>query len=416
MATQSYFTLTFGRTQDPKSGYAFLESALDELEQLPSVQRFIRTVVKAQTRARPGYSPRIMWRAVCLKHLLGERFVVGFLERLKSSPKLTELCGFKGTLPSDSTFSRFFTRLADAGETTDIAMAELVTKLKGILPDLGDEVAIDSTDIEAYAKDRTPPSDPDAAWGYRTPKTKSKAKDDKELFFGYKMHSVSDVKYGAPLAHTVLPANKNDSPQLPGVVAKAQKLLPRLKPNHLMADRGYDSQANHSFLIKRGIVPIIHIRKPTADDGLYDGLYTAKGAPTCDGKTPMKYVRTDSNGHHVFRCPPKGCSLRKRSRLFAQYCNTMDHREDPADNYRVLGAVSRLDPRWQKLYSKRTVIERMFGSLKRMRLLDQHQFRRAAKVVVHIGLANLTYLVTMFVRVRAGDMKRIRHMRIGLGV
>ena len=61
------------------------------------------------------------------------------------------------------------------------------------------------------------------------------------------------------------------------------------------------------------------------------------------------------------------------------------------------------------------MIERMFGSMKRSRLLDKHQFRRAAKMVTHIGLSNLTYLVTMLMRVRAGDSKRLRHMRIGVG-
>ena len=77
--------------------------------------------------------------------------------------------------------------------------------------------------------------------------------------------------------HVLLPANRNDSPQLPVLVRKAQGMYAWLKPKHLMADRGYDSQANHTFLVGQGVTPIIHIRKTTADDGLYDGLYNKKG-------------------------------------------------------------------------------------------------------------------------------------------
>ena len=194
---------------------------------------------------------------------------------------------------------------------TDEAMAELLTELKVVLPGLGENVAIDSTDIPAYANpDQTPISDPDATWGHRTPKAKSKNKrkgQQTEPFFGYKMHSLGDVKYGAPLAHIGLPANNGDMRQLPPAVDKAQKLIPWLKPKHVIADKGYDSQANHVALIKRGITPIIHIRKPSSHAGLYDDLYTNLGAPSCDGKTGMEFVRTDpKTGHHLFRCPPKG--------------------------------------------------------------------------------------------------------------
>ena len=145
----------------------------------------------------------------------------------------------------------------------------MVNKLRAHLPDLGSDVAIDSTDIEAYANpNHQPAADPDAVWGRRTTKAKSsKGAKDTEPFYGYKMHAVNDVIYGAPLSHVLLPANRNDSPLLPRLVRKAQSMYPWLKPKHLLADRGYDSQANHVFLDQRGIIPIIHIRRPTADDG-----------------------------------------------------------------------------------------------------------------------------------------------------
>ena len=261
-----------------------------------------------------------------MKYLLGERFTVGFLERLKSSPRLQQICGLTA-IPSESTFSRFFSLLSDSMDT-DTAIAEMVDKLKAHLPDLGNDIAIDSTDIEAYANPNNQPvTDPDAMWGRRTTKAKSsKGAKDTEPFFGYKMHTLNDVVYGAPLAHVLLPANRNDSPQLPGLVRKAQGMYAWLKPKHLIADRGYDAQSNHVFLAQRGIAPIIHIRKTIAADGLYGGLYNKKGAPVCDGETSMVYLGTDpKSGHHLFRCPPAGCRLKKRSSGMIRYCNTKAH-------------------------------------------------------------------------------------------
>ena len=159
-----------------------------------------------------------------MKYLLGERFTVGFLERLRSSPRLQQICGLN-SIPSESTFSRFFSLLSDSMDR-DTAIAEMVGKLKTRLPDLGNDIAIDSTDIEAYANPNNQPvTDPDAVWGRRTTKAKSsKGAKNTEPFFGYKLSSIVDVVYGAPLVHVLLPANRNDAPQLPRLVRKAQSM------------------------------------------------------------------------------------------------------------------------------------------------------------------------------------------------
>ena len=42
------------------------------------------------------------------------------------------------------------------------------------------------------------------------------------------------------------------SPQLVKLVDKARRMYPWLKPRHLIADRGYDSQANHKRVRSSG--------------------------------------------------------------------------------------------------------------------------------------------------------------------
>ena len=90
----------------------------------------------------------------------------------------------------------------------------------------------------------------------------------------------------SPLAFTVTPANANDSTELPTTVSKTLDTYPWIEPGCLLADRGYDSEPNHRYLLKLGIAPIIHIRKPTAADGLYDGIFNADGRPICHGQQP----------------------------------------------------------------------------------------------------------------------------------
>lgn len=52
----------------------------------------------------------------------------------------------------------------------------------------------------------------------------------------------------------------------------------------------------------------------------------------------------------------------------------------------VLGIVARASPQWKALYKHHPIIERMFGSMKRMRLLDKFQYLRQHKIKTHLSL------------------------------
>ena len=151
-------------------------------------------------------------------------------------------------------------------------------------PALGEILAIDATDIPAYANpNHEIPSDLDAAWGYRTPKNKSpKAeKGKKDLFFG------SDAHYGLPLYTSVRPANLNEGPRLRADLDAALQLHPWLKPSFLTADKRYHAGYNFIHLVDQEINPIIAIPRPPKDKEtgarLYEGLYTEKGLLVCIG-------------------------------------------------------------------------------------------------------------------------------------
>ena len=356
-----------------------------------------------------------MLRLICLKFILPEQYNVRLLERLRSSPKILEICGLT-SVPSESTVSRFIRLMGDYVGLTEGAIASVVSRLHEELPDVGEVISIDATDIAAYGNPRrNPPIDEDAAWGVRTRKGKSsRPRNSKptENFYGYKAVFLADATHHIPLAFTLMPANTGESPQLLPLTEKTLKTYNWLKPKYLVADRGYDAISNHRFLVDKGVVPIIHLRK-AANTPLHHGIYTETGAPTCLGGKEMVYVLTDpDSGKHLYRCPSNGCDKFRSGKhnIFVR-CDS-SHWEEPNDDLRVIGVVARQPEQWKELYRKRQGVERFFGTAKRSRLLDRHQYLSMKKVRSHIALSVLTYASTMLARTLVGDAEHMRHMRI----
>ena len=278
--------------QLPNTSLGFLAAVLDQVEAGP----VLNVLDSYHLVGRRGYHPRAMLRAYLSKFILKIRYNNQLLERLRGSERLRTLCGFDDTVPSESVLSRFISRLAQHQDLLEQALVNVVNELKDAvptirhrkgrqpqpLPPLGSILAIDSTGFWAFGNPhRAWKTEPDAAWGV---KHSAKAKEDgTDWVFGYKMHLVSDAVHGVPLAFTITPANESDTIQLPIVIKKVLDTYPWMKPACLLADRGYDSETNHKFLYDLGITPVIHIRKPTAADELYDGIYDQKGRPLCLG-------------------------------------------------------------------------------------------------------------------------------------
>ena len=408
-----------------KSGHGFLSAILDSLDDRP----ILDALHQYRLTGRKGYSLRPMWRAYLAKFILKIRYNNQLLERLRGSRKLREVCGFGEEVPSESTLSRFVSRLADHQDLVEQCLVNVTEDLRGLvpavkqregrqdqpLPPLGAVVAIDSTLFESYANPnrrtvKHTVSDLDARWGL---KNSAKAKDGKkEWAFGYKMHLVSDATHGVPLSFTITPANENDSTQLPGLVNKALGNYPWIEPGAFLADRGYDSLANHKFLFDLGIIPVIHIRKPTADDGLYDGIYSKEGKPVCIGQASMEYVRTDSEtGAHLFRCRGEGCPLITLGTRATAHCDS-EVWEGPEANLRVLGPLPRFTAAWKRLYRQRMSIERVFRSLKHSRGLERHCVMGMRKIKLLATLSVLTFQATALTRLKAKDPDRMRDMGV----
>ena len=374
-------------------------ASLDDSALLARLQEYRPT-------GRQGYPLKALWRAYVGSFVLNLPHTNALIRRLEDDDGFRLLCGF-GTLPHRTTFNRFILRLSRHPDLVELCFAQLTGQIKVLLPDLGEETAVDATTVRSHcAPRRKPISDPQASW---TAKNSTQAKSGgKEWRHGYKVHMVADANYGLPLAHVVTTASRNDSPVLPAVFAKTESLYPWFHPSVVIADRGYDSAANHEFLRGKDALPIIHIRRKARGE-LYEGIYTKKGVPTCLGQIPMEFVRSDPERGHLYRCNPKGCRLAGSMRGGIRHCDT-EVWEDPTRNVRLFGAIRRDGPEWKALYAKRQAIERVFKSMKESRRLERHCVRGLRQITLHAAMSALAFQATVLVRLRAGEAEWMRWM------
>ena len=414
----------------PKSGYLFLASIVQSVRTHggPLAEK-LDAPHQSGKGGRRGYGAMAKLTAVFLQSVLNIRYANRFLSELEANPKLLAMCGLEQA-PDEGTYSRFMKAATAYEDEVDLIMAKVALDIgdeleqlrtAGVVPadapKLGDYIAFDSTDIEAYGNPkRSVPRDPNATWGHRTPKSKSSNKKEKELFYGYKLHEAADSYYGLPLAGIVLPANEGDGPQLPKMLAEVERLHPQMKAKFAAADKAYAGQERLQRLADHGIIPVVAVPKPRKDeDGrrLFDGIYTEEGRPTCLGGEPMEYLGYDPAKGHLFRCPSEGCAL-KHKVDWSRYCDCEVWEKPEGKLLRTIGILPRFTDEWKRIYRMRTSIERYFRSAKHSRLLDRHQFLCIAKVSLRVKIARLAYLATALARLRANDYAGMRHMTVRL--
>ncbi len=402
--------------------FGLIGTILDELHH----DELIAKLNDYRWTGRPGYAPEVMWRATLVRYLLRLRYTRDLIAQLKASRLLRRVCGLRDTVPHEGTFSRFYARLADHKNLVDAAIKDVAERVgaeierlrhEGVVPEKapapGRMVAIDSSDVEAWGNGKVKPDkriDREAAWGHRTAKL---AVDGEELFYGYKLHAVCDAYYGTPLAWAVLPANANDSPTLPPLVDQLKRNHSNLPVRYMMADRGYDALSNFKDLDDRRIYAVIQVREMGKDK---QNGYTAQGQPRCLGGQPMQYVGTKKGKGHLFRCPAEGCELKGERTYLGDRCQSQHYEGWDGELLRRVGRLPRASKRWATLYKKRTSVERMFGSLKRSRLLDRHCYLGIKKVRLHVGLSLLTYTGTMLGRLLEDDYAGMREMKVEMPV
>lgn len=401
-------------------------SVIVEVVHETDLELLVRAIKPHYTTGRKGYDIENLFVVHFCRYALDVERMSEWLIELSDNPVLAGICGVRGNIPSESTMSRFNKKLT----MIQVEYAEFVNRLVDAIakriselhatdpkryPPVAAEVAIDATAIDAYcnpnkkAKDGGK-SDKDAQWGKRH--NASSLAKGMEWFLGYKMHTIADANYEFPIVFDTTHGKRDDIGLLKPLYESAKDAYPWYDPQYLLGDKGYDSQAMHRYLRKQGTDGIIPPRKPTAKDGLYDGIINEEGDPVCMGKVPMEFVETDPDTkQHLYRCRPEGCRLKTEGLPWLLHCDD-EHWFDPEDNPRILGNIRRNSRGWKRLYRKRWSVERVFNSLKDSRLLEKHRYRGMAKVRTHVTSAVVAFLATMLAHLRQNDVNYLAFMKV----
>ncbi len=296
---------------------------------------------------------------------------------LESNPLLAAACGIKSPedVPSKFAICRFRRKLVGFTDSVADVLASAVNRLKDTLPNFGETIAFDATDVKAWANGFHQETDPDAGTGAK------KKSDHRFFWYGYKVNVAVDAESELPVWFNVAPANTYDGAHLAPVLRDARERFDWFSPAYVTADKGYDAQAAFRFIGEElRAVPVIDVQRTHAPK---------KGQPNvrpCAAK-----VVTDMLGNERVQCERRPYSW--RCPVFTN-CRWHPKRErvrplEAAHYSERYSPFAYRSPEWKAIYNKRVSVERVFSRLKGYRKLNSLRTRRMPKVWLHVILSLL---------------------------
>lgn len=347
----------------------------------------------SHSKGPKGFDPSPMIYAVLAMQLEKMATVKQLVENLKQNPVLRYSCGFEilGKVPSESTFSRFYSKLTECCELDEL-FQDLVLKAKelGIID--GEHVSIDSTKLNSYEASRPQKDLVDDGchpnWGM-----KRDTNGNNIRWFGWKLHILCDSKSELPLDICMTPANVHD-----GTVTL--KLIDQFlgnynhsfNPSYYAMDSGYDYESIYRKIIDDyDAIPVIAYNprgSKASPEGLDQDMH-----PVCSGGFKLVYWGKDKH-FMKFRCPHVlgKCDCPHGS----NWCSSSDYgytlKVNCKENPRQYGYPIRSSNRWKRLYNMRTSVERCNSRLKEKLNLDRIRSKGITKAKVH-ALLNCVVLI-----------------------
>jgi hypothetical protein len=290
-----------------------------------------------------------------------------------------------GCCPSVYACYRFTEKLRTFKPMLDACIERVVGSLAEANPGMGDNLAIDASDMPAYAngqrfvskggRERSDDefSDLDASWGHRSSISTRKGGG----FYGYRLHAAVCVKTGMPVAWQVETANASESLFSAPLIDTARARGSAAET--ALMDKGYDIQRVYAECAERNCQPIIPLRRtPAVKMGQHK-------PPTCE-HGEWRFAGADYKRRAAkWRCPTGECKPASRW--------------VKADRLHPL--IPRETLRWRGLYRKRASVEREFGRLKHEWALAPLRVRGVERVRLHADLTILAKLACALARARA---------------
>ena len=207
-------TSTIALTRDSAQIAALLD--------LPEIGQLIADLDETRWTGRPGYPVRTMIGAVLVKA------VYCLPTWTRTARLISEHAALRQVIagaPSHWACYRFAAKLRAHETMLTVCIVKVLGALHDANPEMGQTVAIDGSDMPAYANGhkhvgnkngplRTRWADPDAGWVHRSSISTRKG----GAFYGYKLHAVIDTATELPLAWTVRAANESEQGEVAGLL------------------------------------------------------------------------------------------------------------------------------------------------------------------------------------------------------
>jgi transposase, IS5 family len=356
---------------------------LSRILESQEVSRLVDELQQTRWTGRPGYPLRSMVGMALAKSLYALPTWTRVVALVNEHDALAAVIALDGEVPSVYACYRFTAKLRDHAPMLERCIADVVRALKKANPVLGSDVAIDASDMPAYAngqrflskggREREKYSDPDASWGHRSAVSTRKGGG----FYGYRLHMAVCSKTDLPLAWTVETAKLHETNAVAPLLDKLQTL--GINPETCAMDKGYDTGGMHDACATRGIAPVIPLKQTPA-------VKRGEHKPPCCEHGEWKFAGADRKRKAAkWRCPTGECK--------------------PASVWIKADRLHPLIPykaeRWKGLYRKRASVERAFGRLKNESALAPLRVRRIERVRLHADLTVLSQLACALSRDRS---------------
>ena len=230
----------------------------------PEIAQLIAELEGLRWTGRRGYPVRSLVGACLAKSLYAIPTWSRTAALIAEHPVLQEALG---GCPSVYACYRFATKLRKHRPLLDACIERVTASLRTQLPGYGRDIAIDASDLPAYANgqrylskhgpERERFSDPDASWGHRSAISTRKGGG----FYGYKLHAAVCAQTDIPVAWTVKTARTHESSAVSDLLTAVKDR--GFTPETVALDKGYDVKPVYDACHQTGSLPIIRATQDT---------------------------------------------------------------------------------------------------------------------------------------------------------
>lgn len=347
------------------------------------------------------------------------------IARLKSDLRLKLSVGFlySDPIPSEATYSRVMSILADNLSVLETMNDQLLQLIHNEFAIFEENVALDATAVDARTKPHktSNPSLPKIkdqhamsteeiveciptypSWG-----VKKNSQGKNTFWFGYKVSLAVSTRTQYILDMTVASAFTADvSLAIPTIRKVGKNKIRTDTPSYLTLDKGYDAKDIYTEAHNSGQEPITALKRQAKHNGEVDDHY----APTCFREHSykydsydkrygaLKYVRPEA---HCRECPLKNAGL----------CQKV-YKVKQMDDARKYNHPARGTQAWQRIYNERSSVERVNAYLKDAYQLNATRFYKADHANAFYRLIQLAYNARTYANQRLAERKNRKEIAV----